>query len=253
MPPLNRTLPYRLFNEDALEVMRRLDDSSVDLILVDPPYGTTQCSWDSVIPIDTMWMLMRRVLKMDGIAVVMANQPFTSVLVCSNLDWFKYAWTWNKVNRVTGFLDCKNRPLRVVEDILVFCRSTPKYRPQMTQGTVYKTTHGVGAKAYGSQVKTKYESDGLRYPINLLNIKGDERGTVGRLHPTQKPVELMEYLVKTYTDPGETVLDFAMGSGTTGVACGNLGRKFIGIDNDKEHGYFDIATLRVVDAYQKGG
>tara|TARA_R110000803_G_C11952115_1_gene317807 strand:- start:385 stop:1068 length:684 start_codon:yes stop_codon:yes gene_type:complete len=224
--------------------MRDIPDGSVDMVLTDPPYGTTACKWDSVVPFEPMWEQLKRITKRNGATVLTAAQPFTSALVMSNPKAFKYAWVWDKVNRPTGHLNAKIMPLRQTEDVLVFYIKVPTYNPQMTQGKPYTATGSKNSDNYGHQVKsTTVCADGLRYPRELIAIKADERGTVGRVHPTQKPVALMEYLIRTYTNKGETVLDFTMGSGTTGVACKNLGRSFIGIEMDA--GYFQIAKDRI--------
>jgi DNA modification methylase len=163
----------------------------------------------------------------------------------SNPQWFKYAWVWNKVNRITGYLDAKKRPLRVVEDILVFCKEQNIYNPQMTPGKYFGTMPASKkqTKVYGKHEVFRTSDGTRRYPLTLLTIPGDERGTVGRIHPTQKPVALLEYLIKTYTNEGDTVLDFTMGSGTTGVACVNTNRHFIGVEKDA--GYFEIGKNRI--------
>lgn len=240
---------YRLFNADALVTMEKLRGQSVDLVLTDPPYGTTNCKWDSIIPLESMWGHLNDLC--NGTIALMASQPYTSVLICSNLSMFKYCWVWDKVNKFSGHLNAKKQPMRQTEDVVVFCKGKPTYNPQMQEGKPYTAiSSGRKSNNYGTQSdKVKTVCSGERYPRNIIQIKGDERGTVGRLHPTQKPIALMEYLIKTYSNEGDTVLDFAMGSGTTGVACGNLNRNFIGIDNDKEHGYFKIARKRIREAY----
>jgi hypothetical protein len=178
---------------------------------------------------------------------VYGKQPFTSALVMSDPKKFKYCWLWDKVNRPTGHLNAKRQPLRQTEDVAVFCRGQSTYRPQMVQGLPYRATGSKISDNYGAQVKTTTVcDDGMRFPRNILSIKADERGTVGRIHPTQKPVALMEYLIRTYTNEGETVLDFTMGSGTTGVACINTGRKFIGIERDPQ--YMAIAEQRIAQS-----
>jgi site-specific DNA-methyltransferase (adenine-specific) len=232
---------------DCLEVMGAIPDASVDMILCDLPYGMTANKWDSVIPLAALWKHYKRIATLTAAIVLTAAQPFTTTLIQSNRSDFRYCWTWDKVNRVTGFLNAKSQPLRVTEDVVVFYREQPTYNPQMWQGEPYKTFRGKGSKNYGLQVPGKFEcADGLRYPQNLIAIPGDERGTVGRLHPTQKPLALMEYLIKTYTDEGDVVLDNCMGSGSTGVACVNANRKFIGIEKDAA--YFAIAERRISEA-----
>lgn len=230
-----------LMQGDCLEAMWLIPEDSVDMILCDPPYGTTQNRWDSVIPFEPLWSHYWRVLKSNGAVVLTAAQPFTSALVMSQPDAFKYQWVWVKPH--TGQLNAKKQPLRNVEDVLVFCKGQTAYNPQMTDGKPY-AVHRKGYKgsgSYGAQTDHSTVSDGKRYPKQTLEFS--ERGG---LHPTQKPVALMEYLIRTYTNEGDTVLDNCMGSGTTGVACKNTGRNFIGIERDPE--YFRIASDRIAAA-----
>ena len=247
MPTLISSAPvnpdFRLIHGECLAEMAKLPAGSVDMILADLPYGTTQNKWDSIIPLKPLWEQYRRIAKPNAAIVLTAAQPFTSVLVMSNLAEFKYAWVWDKVNRPTGHLNAKKQPMRETEDIAVFYRNQCTYNPQMVVGTPYTATGSKKSSNYGAQKTTVTVCTGERYPRNVLRVAADERGTVGRIHPTQKPVALMEYLIKTYTNPGETVLDNTMGSGTTGVACKNTGRRFIGIEMDKT--YFDIAVNRI--------
>lgn len=228
---------------DCLERMKEIPDGSVDLVLTDPPYGTTACKWDAVIPFEPMWEQVLRVLKPNGITVFSAAQPFTSALVMSNPRWFKYDWVWKKP-KGTGHLNAKKMPMRDKEDILVFCSGLGTYNPQMTIGSPYKAKPGVskrnGEDCYGNYKDTREDNAGLRYPKQVIEFPVEERN---KLHPTQKPVALMEYLIRTYTNEGERVLDFTMGSGTTGVAAMNAGRKFIGIERDET--YFQIASDRI--------
>jgi len=235
----------RLIHGDCLEEMAKIPSGSVDMVLTDPPYGTTACKWDSVIPFEPMWEQLKRVIKENGAIVMTASQPFTSALVMSNPKMFKYEWVWDKVNKFSGHLNAKKQPMRQTERVVVFYGKQCTYNPQMVNGEPYTVTStGKKSDNYGKQSdKVKTVCDGKRYPRDLLVIKGDERGTVGRIHSTQKPVALMEYLIKTYTNEGETVLDFCFGSGTTGVACKNLGRDFIGIEKDDK--YFEIAKERI--------
>ncbi len=245
-------MTFRLYNEECLECMSYLPPASVDMVMCDLPYGTTACKWDSVIPFAPLWEQYKRVCKKNAAIVLTASQPFTSALVMSNVGDLKYCWVWDKINRVSGHLNAKKQPMRIVEDIAVFYQNQPTYSPQMVQGKPY-TAKSKGAKSscYGAQTDgVTTVNDGNYYPRNLISIPADERGTVGRIHPTQKPVALMEYLIKTYTNPGDTVLDNCMGSGTTGVACMNTGRNFIGIEKDVEHGYFAIAEKRIRVAYE---
>ena len=225
---------------DCLERMKEIPDGSVDMILTDPPYGTTACKWDSVIPLEPMWEQLKRIIKPNGAIVMTASQPFTSVLVCSNLSMFAYEWVWVK-SKITGVLNAKKMPVRKHESVLVFCdrKCTGTYNAQglVRKGTV--TKQGGNSDNYGNRSSDDYVQEFTNWPRDVLEIKS-EGNTV---HPTQKPVALMEYLIKTYTNEGETVLDFTMGSGTTGVACKNLNRKFIGIEKDET--YLKIAQDRI--------
>lgn len=251
----------RLYQGDCLEVMAGLEDASFDAIITDPPYGTTACKWDSVIPFAPMWEQLKRLAKPNAAIVLFGSQPFTSALVMSNPGWFKYEWVWEK-GRATGFVHAKNKPLKCHENLLVFSSGTTvhknqsdrrmTYHPQMSPGKPYKKTvtrpnagmmnHAPSA-ANLAFVGTVNENNGTRYPRSVVF---ESLHNVGLLHPTQKPVALMEYLVKTYTNEGDMVLDFTMGSGTTGVACVKLGRGFVGIDDDE--GYYAIAQQRIAEA-----
>ena len=241
---------------DCLDVMRDIPDGSVDMVCTDPPYGTTACKWDSVIPFEPMWAQLKRIVKPNGAIVLTASQPFTSALVMSNVAMFKYDWTWQKP-KGTGHLNAKKMPMRDKEDVLVFYATQCTYNPQMTAGTAYKNKAGDETKStsmtesYGAYTNKRTDNLGTRYPKQVLAMPVVGRGSV---HPTQKPVALMEYLIRTYTNPSETVLDFTMGSGTTGVAAANIGRRFIGIEMDAD--YFAIAQARIqkaqADAELKG-
>jgi len=236
-------LTNRIFNEDGLEGMRRIPDGSVDLILCDLPYGTTQCKWDSVIPIVPLWEQYERIIKDHGAIVLTASQPFTSVLVASNLKLFRYAWVWEK-SKATGYLNAKKRPMVAHEDVLVFSKKAPPYFPQMTKGEPYSKGTAVRPTAvYGDQKETTVESkDGLRYPRSVQYFKtAESEGKV--LHPTQKPLALFDYLVQTYTKEEQVVLDNCMGSGTTAIACLNANRKFIGFELDPE--YVKVCEARI--------
>lgn len=241
-----------LINGDCLEEMKKIPDNSIDLILTDPPYGTTACKWDSIIPLDLMWKELKRITKSNSAIVLTAAQPFTSILVSSNLKMFKYDWVWRKP-KGTGHLNAKKQPMRDKEDILVFYDKQCVYNPQKTIGTPYKNKAGKNhngtssmTESYGSYTNKREDNNGFRYPKQVQDFPVVERGTV---HPTQKPVELMEYLIKTYTNEGDKVLDFTMGSGTTGVAAKNLNRDFIGIELDKK--YFEIAEERCSECDQQ--
>ena len=239
-----------LMKGDCLERMKEIQDGSVDMVLADVPYGTTACAWDSIIPLETMWEQLNRIVKPNGAIVMTAAQPFTSVLVCSNLDMFKYDWVWEKPH-AKGHLNAKKQPMRAHESILVFYNKQPTYNPEMTDGHTRKVSFK--RKELNSDVYNKNTADvsydsTKRYPRSVQLIKQDTQKC--SLHPTQKPVALMEYLIKTYTNEGETVLDFTFGSGTTGVACANLNRKFIGIEMDDK--YFDIAKERILSTTRSG-
>ena len=231
---------FTLMQGDCLERMKDIADGSVDMVLTDPPYGTTQCKWDSVIPFEPMWCEVWRVLKPEGVAAMMAQTPFDKVLGSSQIGSLKYEWIWQK-EAGTGHLNAKKAPMKNHENILVFYKKAPTYNPQMRVGfKPYSQSQGkTKSQNYGKQTGAVTVSDGRRYPLSVLNFARDKN----KYHPTQKPVALMEYLIKTYTKEGETVLDFAMGSGTTGIACANTGRRFIGIELDE--GYFNIAKDRI--------
>jgi len=231
---------------DCLERMKEIESGSVDMILTDPPYGTTACKWDSIIPLEPMWEQLKRIIKPNGAIVLFGAEPFSSALRMSNIKNYKYDWIWEK-NTITGHTLAKVRPLLNVENISVFgCFSM---MPQKFNGTYNKIgAIKIGAKkyknkkpidcTYTSRKANKTTESFTNYPKRILKYN-NEKG----LHPTQKPVALMEYLIKTYTNESETVLDFTAGSFTTGVACANLNRKFIGIEMDK--GYFDIGVNRI--------
>lgn len=237
-------------NEDCLTGMNRIPDGSVDMILTDLPYGTTQCKWDAVIPLGPMWAEFKRVIKPRGAIVLTSAQPFTTTLIDSNIQNFKYSWVWEK-SKATGYLNAKKRPMVAHEDVLVFCYGTPPYHPQMTQGAPYeKGTAHRPTDTYGSQrVTTVSNETGMRYPRSVQYFKTAEaeRGEYAHLgikqHPTQKPAELFEYLIKTYSRPGELVLDACMGSGTTAIAAMRTGRNFIGFETNPD--YLSGAMLRI--------
>ncbi len=247
-----------LMKGDCLERMKEIKSGSVDMILADPPYGTTQCKWDSVIPLEPMWEQLNRIIKPNGAIVLMAQTPFDKVLGASNLPMLKYEWIWEKT-AATGHLNAKKAPMKAHENalvfsddqethenMLVFYGKQPTYNPQMTHG--HKPTNSFTKRddadgdCYGKTVSVSGGGSTSRYPRSVQIFKSDKQKS--SLHPTQKPVALMEYLIKTYTNEAETVLDFTMGSGTTGVACMNLNRKFIGIEME-EH-YFNVAKNRIL-------
>ena len=237
---------YSLLFGDCLERMKEIPDGSVDLILTDPPYGTTQCKWDNVIPFEPMWAELNRIIKPNGAIVLFGSEPFSSLLRCSNLKMFKYDFVWEK-SKATGFLNAKKQPLRAHEMIHVFYNKQPTYNPQMAIGASYNKgvrKNQTENDVYGKFNQVEVKSDGLRYPRTVQFFKTAE--SEGAYHKTQKPVALLEYLIKTYTQEGETVLDFTFGSCSTGVACLNTNRKFIGVEMDE--GYFDIAKDRIEKA-----
>ena len=233
----------KIYNEDCLEGMKRIADGSIDMILCDLPYGTTQCKWDTIIPFEPLWEQYRRVIKPNGAIVLTASQPFTSALVMSNPKMFKYCWVWDKVCS-SGFLNAKKQPLRGVEDVVIFYMKQPTYNPVMQTRGVPRVKGGY-CKGNGSEVYGDYtnvsSTNNTYYPRNIIKVSNSNH--TNRLHPTQKPVALFEYLIKTYTNPGELVSDNCMGSGTTAIACMNTGRNFIGFEMDK--GYYDIACKRI--------
>ena len=246
-----------LLQGDCLELMQDIPDGSVDMICSDPPYGTTNCRWDSIIPLEPMWSHLKRVIKPNGAIVLTASQPFTTTLISSNMGMFKYCWVWEKT-KPSDHLNAKNKPLKSHEDVVVFSSGTTANRSKKRmvynpQGLVYQP----GRKQRNATISSKkggvigfrpshvpsYNFEYVNYPRSILKIANPNNKTI---HPTQKPVALMEYLIKTYTNEGETVLDFCMGSGTTGKACKNLNRNFIGIEKDPE--YFKIAKDRLDQA-----
>ena len=231
----------KIYEADCLEKMKEIDDKSIDMVLCDLPYGTTACKWDTIIPFEPLWKQYKRIIKDNGAIVLTASQPFTSALVMSNIKMFKYEWIWEKT-RGTGFLTATKIPLKVSENILVFYSKQPTYNPQKFKGKPYKA-HPGGSKSNGiygqnSSFLHKGNIKGEMFPRNIIKFK-IERG----LHPTQKPVALFEYLIKTYTNEGDLVLDNCIGSGTTAVACINLKRNWIGIE--KEEKYCNIANERI--------
>jgi len=247
----NRMIDLRL--GDCLERMKEIKDNSIDAIITDPPYGTTDCNWDSVIDFDLMWEQINRIIKPKGAIVLFATQPFTSVLVMSNINKFRHQWQWIK-NKPTGAFQVNYKPMKANEDILVFGLNSVNYYPIMVKRTEseFKAAYRKNdSKSWGNNIQDKKTNLIIRkpkneqwykHPTNILNIKKDAKRN-GKSHPTQKPVELMEYLIKTYTQEKETVLDFTMGSGSTGVAAKRTNRKFIGIE--KEEKYFKIAQERI--------
>jgi site-specific DNA-methyltransferase (adenine-specific) len=230
----------QLLNGDCLALMASLPEQSVDMVLCDLPYGTTDCKWDTIIPFDQLWVQYERLTKPNAAIVLTASQPFTSALVMSKISWFKTSWVWNK-KQSGGFATAKYHPLKVTEDVLVFGKNRVTYNPLMRKG-VFRTKGGCkkpneiqsGLKSGHVTVNDDY------YPTNIIELLNPR---VGKVHPTQKPVALMEYLIRTYTNEGAVVLDNTMGSGTTGVAAVRTGRDFIGIERDEK--YFEIAAIRI--------
>jgi site-specific DNA-methyltransferase (adenine-specific) len=242
----------KLILGDCLEIMPTIPDKSIDMILADLPYGTTACKWDTIIPFEPLWEQYKRIIKDNGAIVLTASQPFTSALVMSNPKMFKYEWIWEK-NRGSNFAVLKYQPMKEHENILIFGKKT-KYFPQMQERkggglvrTKYKYTESNTGKreSMGGFIMKHSKHNGnnkLRYPSTIQKFNCE----VG-LHPTQKPVALMEYLIKTYTNEGDTVLDNVMGSGTTGIACKNLNRNFIGIELDEDYMKIAKARLEIVE------
>jgi site-specific DNA-methyltransferase (adenine-specific) len=233
----------KLLKGDCLDRMKEIPDGSVDMILTDPPYGTTACKWDTVIDLQLMWEQLKRITKPNGAIVMTASQPFTTKLISSNYKMFKYCWVWEK-QKVTGFYNARRMPLKSVEDVCVFGYGSLLYNPQGTVSCNVKNNrkNKGGNGVYGRTNNNDYVQKEGNFPRSVLRFN---HITHGQVHPTQKPVALMEYLIKTYTNETETVLDFTMGSGTTGVACIRNNRKFIGIEMDKV--YFDNAHIRLLN------
>tara|TARA_R110002167_G_scaffold340756_1_gene548777 strand:- start:21 stop:782 length:762 start_codon:yes stop_codon:yes gene_type:complete len=248
-----------LLKGDCLELMKDIPSGSIDAIITDPPYGTTACKWDSVIDFELMWEQLNRIIKPNGAIVLFAQQPFSSVLLVSNIKKFRHRFLWEK-DKCANFMVAKAQPLKYTEDILVFCnvgflknqfeKPTGTYNPQMREGKgndrdlkkivdKSKNLDDINKREKPTKLKLSNNSAKKRFPKDVLNITTQHK----RVHPTQKPIELMEYLIKTYTNENETVLDFTMGSGTTGVAAKNLNRNFIGIEQDEK--YFNIAKERI--------
>jgi len=241
---------------DCLERMKEIPDGSVDMILTDPPYGTTACKWDSIIPLEPMWEQLKRIIKPNGAIVMTASQPFSTTLISSNMNMFKYCWVWEK-SRQSSIFHAKNAPLKQHEDVCVFSFGKIKHKGQVNRMEYIPQGVTDGGKKTNNPKKGEvrankggrpslneggYITTGGNYPKSILKIASESK----TVHPTQKPVALMEYLIKTYTNEGEKVLDFTMGSGTTGVAAKNLNRDFIGIEMDEN--YFNIAKDRISQA-----
>lgn len=253
---MNKLQGVEIYCSDCLEQMKQIPDKSIDMILCDLPYGTSASSWDKKLPMQLLWEEYKRIIKPNRAIVLFAQQPFTSLLITSNIEWWKYNWVWEKDN-ATNFVNSHYCPMKLTEDICVFGTGAVSYvkdgenliyNPQFEEGTPYvcKSGQQTGNSAVirgKGRLKSKgyiTESDGKRYPKNLIKFKRDK----DKVHPTQKPVALCEYLIRTYSNVGDVVLDNCMGSGTTGVACLNTGRRFIGIEKDEQ--YFEIAKARLL-------
>jgi site-specific DNA-methyltransferase (adenine-specific) len=246
---MERMEKMKLFNGDCLAIMPTLPEKSVDMILADLPYGTTACKWDTIIPFEPLWEQYKRIIKDNGAIVLTASQPFTSALVMSNIKMFKYEWVWVK-NTSTGMMNAGKAPMKRHENILVFGNKL-KFNPQKVLGSETSQNHSKKGYTYKNNSSKLYNVEGgVSFvwsaevnPHSVLPCNSVGNRDKEKVHPTQKPVALFEYLIKTYTNEGDTVLDNVMGSGTTGVACKNLNRDFIGIELDKE--YFEIAKARI--------
>lgn len=229
----------RVYQMDCLEGMKLIPDKSIDMILCDLPYGTTQNKWDTLIDLERLWEQYNRIIKDNGAIVLTASQPFTSILVNSNPKLFKYDMTWDK-KQITGFLNAKKMPLRKHEDILVFYKKLPTYNPQFTFGEAYEIKRKHSTSNYGSQTENATKSDGRRYPTSILEVPQiREKGG----HPTQKPVKLFEWLIKTYTNENDIVLDNCLGAGTTAIACEINNRRWVGFETESE--YVELINKRL--------
>ena len=233
-----------LYQGDCLELMQDIPSGSIDMILCDLPYGVTRNKWDSVLPMDALWKQYERVIKNNGAIVLFGSEPFSSTLRMSNIKIYRYDYIWRK-NKATQYLNANRMPLNDYETISVFYKRLPTYHPQMGSGAAYSNRHtpGDSGENYGKVKFSQRNNVTTRYPRRVIEFSVDMKA---EFHPTQKPVDLLEYLIRTYTNPGETVLDNCMGSGSTGVACINSGRRFIGIEKDAA--YFEKAKQRIEDA-----
>lgn len=236
----------RFYNADCFDAMKEMPNGCVDMILCDLPYGTTECKWDSVIPFEPLWKEYERLIKDNGAIVLTGAMPFTAVLVCSNLKLFRYSLVWDKVNRYTGYANANRMPLKRHEDILIFYKKLPTFNKQYRDGKPYvgrtSTKPGEHLDGFGLTPARLIVNNGQHNPCSIIEVKGDVKKGHG-LHPTQKPVELFEYLIKTYTNEGDLVLDNCAGSGTTAVACKNLNRRWVCIEKDA--GYYQKALKRL--------
>lgn len=238
----------KLLQGDCLELMKDIPDKSIDMVLCDLPYGTTACKWDTIIPFEPLWEQYKRIIKDNGAIVLTASQPFTSALVMSNIKWFKYEWIWDK-KIPSGMSYARFQPMRQHENILIFCEGKTKYNPQIIKRD--KPIKGGGMSKGETTNNQNLVALKKTYDYkNPTTIVVEDKIRKDSLHPTQKPVALFEYLIKTYTNEGDLVLDNCMGSGTTGVACKNLDRDFIGMELDED--YFEIAKKRIEETIIKG-
>ena len=234
---------------DCLEVMQDIEDKSIDAIISDPPYGSTACKWDTIIPFEPLWKQYKRIIKDNGAIVLTASQPFTSKLIMSNIGMFKYEWIWNK-KLGANIMQAKYQPMKIHENVVIFCKSKLKYNPIKTLKNP-KNVRPLTGKGFSNTYNTEMKNDKCdnvnKFPESIIevNSRNNECNPTKRLHPTQKPVALFEYLIKTYTNENDLVLDNCIGSGTTAVACERLGRKFIGIE--KEEKYCTIARDRIAE------
>lgn len=231
----------KIYNEDCLEGMKRIPDASIDAIICDLPYGKTRCKWDSIIPIDDLWKQYNRIIKDNGVIILTATQLFAAKLIIANEKYFRYDLVWEKTVP-SGQLNVKKMPLRYHENILIFYKKTPTYNEQKGIGEPYKVkrTDNYPQNGYGKQRKTEIINNGYRHARSIIKFSNPR---VGTLHPTQKPLDLMEYLIKTYTNEGDLVLDNCAGSGTTLLAAKNLNRQYIGFELDEN--YYNIAKNRL--------
>ena len=245
-------MKYEIKQGDCLDLMKYITDKSIDMILCDLPYGTTACEWDSIIPFEPLWKNYKRIIKDNGAIVLFSDEPFTSQLINSNLKDFKYKWIWNKT-RGSNFQNARFMPMKCHEEICVFYTKKPTYNHQFWYSKPYKTStrkrknkiEGLSGGSVSKICAATVSEDGRRYPLSILEFKRDSE----RIHPTQKPVKLLEYLIRTYTNENDIVLDNCMGSGSTGVACINTDRNFIGFELDEK--YFEIAKNRLEENYKK--
>ena len=231
----------KIYNGDCLELMKDIEDKSIDMILCDPPFGTTNCKWDSVIPFKPLWEQYKRVIKEDGALVLFGSQPFTSALIMSNPEMFKYEWIWEKT-LASGQLNAKIMPMKIHENIIVFGKGKIKYNPQMGIGEPYTIKRNIISQdCYGKQKPNIKVNNGERYPKSVINFPNSR---IKNGYATQKPVSILEYLIKTYTnDEGECVLDSCIGSASTIIACKNTGRNYIGIEKNEK--VFNMAIDRI--------